>query len=99
MAYTYGLSAMASVLTTGFVGTGSFPVRVFDVITVSTAALCTLYNISASTDTYLVNNKLLIINKKLPRFTSNAGLLFNKRCFVECLASGSTCFVNYIEER
>ena len=95
MAYTYGLAGVASVLTTGAVGTGNYPVRVFDVCKVGTLGACVLYSGT------VVDAAKAYINLDGPVtvFNSNAGLRFPEGLFVSCTASGATCFVNYIEER
>jgi hypothetical protein len=96
MAYTYGLSGIAVVQSSGVVGSGNYPVRVFDIITVNTAnTQCVFYNgkIVDPLKSYIVMNQGRSV------FNSNAGIRFPDGLFVTCVVSGSSCFVNYIEER
>ena len=96
MAYGYGLTDVAQISSGGALDSGQI-VRVFDVCFGSTSNanhLIRMFN-SADSGTQTIN-EYISINSNNPFFNSNAGIRFNKGCFV--VAAGCTATINFIRE-
>jgi hypothetical protein len=97
MAYGYGLADISTINSEGLVGGGSI-IRMFDVAMVNTSAvvsIISLYNGTSTADIPLVRLFQSAVDSTTV-FNSNAGVRFNKGCFV--VATGCTATVNFIKE-
>jgi hypothetical protein len=102
MSYTYGLTQSVTIQTAGQIGSGLYPVRVFDVVSAITGCAASIHNVSltgTTSTTATIINGYIILDKSRPVFNSNAGILFPAGAFAKCSATGTTLFVNFIEER
>jgi hypothetical protein len=95
MAYPYGQVGIATALSSQVIGSGNYPVRVFDVCMVGTLGNAKLYDGKVQNEA----KQYILADGNNPTFSSNAGIRFDNGLYVACNVSGATCTVSYVEER